>query len=171
VSVANDKVGGRRPFGKGIGSEGGKRLLTIDPGGDPSGDGVLALDTVDSADDPSLNGGVSHPGNFSGVGLSMNMPCFFTSCHNCSTTVQSGLEGVWSAMFIDNSSTGFTRFCNAAVPSSVTSTSMPPSSFSRAATGAPNTKSTTMKRIRRVRVTILCSRICVGLLGYMTQIG
>ena len=67
-------------------------------------------------------------------------------------------------MFVDPSSVGYTRFCNAAVPSPVTPASTRPLRFSRTAPGAPNTKLTvwlTMKSIRRVRVIVLFRRICV----------
>jgi hypothetical protein len=185
--MVNDQAGGRRSSGRGgggvwgggdVGSGGGGGGVWGGGdigsgggggggggGGDIGSGGGGGLLPIDSVGDSLLNGGVLHSGICSGVGLSMSMPCSLISFHNRSTSVQSRLGGVWPAIFVDPSSTGFNRFCNAAVPSSVASTSMRPLSFSRAATGAPNTKLTTwltMKRIRRVQVTIVCRRICVG---------
>lgn len=162
-----DDVRGRGDIGGGGGVRGGGDTGSggggegVRGGGDTGSGGCIGL-SADPVDDP-LNVGLLLPGIYCGVGLSMNIPCILISCHNWSISVLSGIEGVWPALFVDHSGTGFTRFCNAA--GTVPSASMGPSSFSRtAATGAPNTKLTTwqtMKKIRRVRV-ILCRRICVG---------
>ena len=141
--------GGEGVRGKGdIGSRGGGG--GVRGGGDLGSGGDLGL-SIDPVDDP-LNDGVLHPGIWSGDGLSTSRPCFVITSHNWFTSsVQSGLEGFWLAMFIDQSATGSIRFCNAAVPLSVPSASVRPPGFSRTATGAPNTRLTTWLMMKKVR--------------------
>jgi hypothetical protein len=141
-SLVNDQAGGGRSSGRGTGCGRNTDYRPRRPF-------WRSRPIYDPVDDPSLNNGVHHPEICSDVKLSMSIACFLISCHNRSklNSVLSELNSKGSGLLCSSNrrspSTGFTRFCYAAVQSSVTPASMrPSSSYSRATTvnfvfGAP----------------------------------